>query len=281
MVAIPGSVLSEVHHLRDKTHKAGVIGRACAVFRVDEVVVYVDRPGVEGDARLLATLLDYMSCPQYLRRLLFPIRPALKYVGVLPPLRTPNHPTESKASRLPSVSYREGVVLKQLDGEALVEVGLEELVKVRASGLRPGERVVVRLERSGRELRSTLVSLDEVPHYFGFRVRLDRGGLRSLAKLKRGFFVLATSRLGRPLAGQVLDRLRGALASRPMLILFGSPKEGLYQMAEREGLKLEELADLVVNFIPNQGVETVRTEEALVSVLSIVNWLYWLEGEAR
>jgi len=42
-------------------------------------------------------------------------------------------------------------------------------------------------------------------------------------------------------------------------------------MAKQEGLKLEDIADFVVNTIPKQGTETVRTEEALIASLAILN----------
>jgi predicted SPOUT superfamily RNA methylase MTH1 len=42
-------------------------------------------------------------------------------------------------------------------------------------------------------------------------------------------------------------------------------------MAKQEGLKLEDIADFVVNTIPKQGTETVRTEEALIASMAILN----------
>ena len=56
-----------------------------------------------------------------------------------------------------------------------------------------------------------------------------------------------------------------------VIILFGSPSAGLYEILELEGLNLDEIADFVVNTIPLQGVETVRTEEAVYASLAIFN----------
>ncbi|MEM4532497.1 MAG: putative RNA uridine N3 methyltransferase [Desulfurococcaceae archaeon] len=42
-------------------------------------------------------------------------------------------------------------------------------------------------------------------------------------------------------------------------------------MAERENIVLENVFDYVWNTIPRQGVKTVRTEEALISTLAILN----------
>ena len=61
--------------------------------------------------------------------------------------------------------------------------------------------------------------------------------------------------------------------SERVLVAFGAPTQGLYEIAEREGVKLDDLADYVINSIPNQATETVRTEEALYATLSLLNVL--------
>ena len=63
------------------------------------------------------------------------------------------------------------------------------------------------------------------------------------------------------------------LKAKRKIILFGSPSAGLYEILELEGLNLDEIADFVVNTIPLQGVETVRTEEAIFVTLGILNIL--------
>ncbi|MBE0512407.1 hypothetical protein IBX38_05080, partial [Candidatus Bathyarchaeota archaeon] len=59
--------------------------------------------------------------------------------------------------------------------------------------------------------------------------------------------------------------------SRNILVAFGAPTQGLYDIVAREKLKLNEVAHFTVNTIPNQGTETVRTEEALYTSLAILN----------
>ena len=46
-IAIPASTISDTPHLREKTAKIGLIGRAAAIFRVDEIIVYPDSPKVD------------------------------------------------------------------------------------------------------------------------------------------------------------------------------------------------------------------------------------------
>jgi predicted SPOUT superfamily RNA methylase MTH1 len=56
---------------------------------------------------------------------------------------------------------------------------------------------------------------------------------------------------------------------KTILIAFGSPTQGLYEIAKLEGLKLDEIVDFVVNTIPDQKTETVRTEEAIIASLAV------------
>jgi predicted SPOUT superfamily RNA methylase MTH1 len=55
-----------------------------------------------------------------------------------------------------------------------------------------------------------------------------------------------------------------------MLVVFGSPKYGLDVIFDREGLDLKKYSSY--NFFPKQGTQTVRLEEAIFGVLSILNF---------
>ena len=52
-VAIPASLISDTPHLREKTAKLGVLARACSIFGVNEIVIYLDdeRRGLEAARR--------------------------------------------------------------------------------------------------------------------------------------------------------------------------------------------------------------------------------------
>src|SRR4030067_2919862 len=123
-VAVPASFVADTPHLREKTSKMGLVGRAAAIFRVDEVVVYRDDPkhNQDADLDLIVTLLSYMETPQYLRKSLFKLEPRLQFAGVLPPLRTPHHPVIGRAKGLKPGEYREGLVLSQNKSGLLVDI---------------------------------------------------------------------------------------------------------------------------------------------------------------
>src|SRR5512136_1113913 len=73
VIAVPASVISDTPHLREKTSKIGLIGRAAAIFRVNEIIAYRDDPRKTQTAELelIAKLLSYLETPQYLRKRLF------------------------------------------------------------------------------------------------------------------------------------------------------------------------------------------------------------------
>src|SRR5881628_899858 len=93
-VALPASFTRDIPHLREKTGRVGIIARALAIFRVDEVVVYNDGNDriSKQEGRLFEKLLVYQETPQYMRRELFTRDPDLQFAGTLPPLRLPSHP---------------------------------------------------------------------------------------------------------------------------------------------------------------------------------------------
>ena len=73
---------------------------------------------------------EYLECPQYLRKDLFPHHKDLKYAGLLNPLDTPHHLRQSEFSQ-----FREGVILdrpaSQKKGKgSWVNCGIDKDVRV-------------------------------------------------------------------------------------------------------------------------------------------------------
>jgi len=270
VVAVPASVISDTPHLREKTSKIGFIGRAAAIFKVDEIIVYADDPKVNQrrEIDLIATLLSYMETPQYLRKRLFQLKPELQFAGILPPLRTPHHPLPGK---LKVGDYREAVVLSKAKEGTLVDIGLEQPALLRGAEFAPNQRITVQVVTAGQKVEVQAVSRDEVPEYWGYNVVVEPRALKPLLSEPRFNLVIGTSKFA-PLFQEVAKRLgeRWAKASS-VLLLFGSPSRGLFDIAKDEGLNLNDAVDFVVNTFPNQGTETVRTEEAVLASLAILN----------
>ena len=274
-VAIPASLVSDIPHLREKTLRIGLIGRALAIFRVNEIIVYPDIPGQDQtrDAGLIKAILSYMETPQYLRRRLFKIRPELRYVGILPPLRTPHHPTRNKEKDLKIGEYREGVVVSSDERGIHIDIGVERPLFVPDVRMKINSRVTVRIREKGRHLIGNLVDPEEIKVYWGYRVNVSEFSLGRLMKDQRYDLIIATSRRGDPfmnVADELLDEWK---RSTRALIAFGSPTRGLQEILEQESVNLERAAHFIVNTVPNQGVKTVRTEEALYATLAVLNIL--------
>lgn len=272
-ITIPAALTSDIPHLREKTVRIGLIGRAAAIFRVDEIIIYPDRfnENQKTDVRLIQMALSYMDTPQYLRRRLFKIVPELQYAGTLPPLRTPHHPTANKKENLNIGEYREGAVISHSNGDSLVDIGVEQPATVRGTKLKIDTRVTLKITDLGRRLMAVLVDPKEIKAYWGYRVSVSDVPLGQLLKKRQFDLVIATSRKGKPIAA-VLNELRERWKnSQSTIVAFGAPTQGLYETAEREHARLDDLVDFVVNTIPNQATETVRTEEAVHATLSIFN----------
>ncbi len=268
-IALPSTLTLDIPHLREKTARLGFIARTLAIFRVERVLFYNDQRTSEAsrEGRLAEKILRFQETPQYLRRDLFKVDPELAFAGVLPPLRTPHHPDRSGPE--PGI-VREAIVVSS--GQvSRVNAGFRELVNVR-SRLELGKRVTVRVKTARPRLEGELVDPTRLAIYWGLEVTRDERELGQIIKSGNQDLTLSTSRQGtdvREITGPLQARWR---ISRRPLILFGSPKEGVTQILARSKENLSR-TDFNINTVPGQGVETVRTEEALLATLAVLNLL--------
>ncbi len=272
-IAIPASITSDVPHLREKTSRIGTIGRAAAIFRVNEIIIYADSPKTnqKSDAELIATLLSYMETPQYLRKRLFTIRPELQYAGILPPLRTRHHPLNRRMKDLVKGEYREAVAISHTEKGTLVDVGVEKPALVPGVKVAVGKRLTVAISRTGDQIEVELADRSATSEYWGYTVTQEKEPLIRVLKSRHFDLTIATSRYG-VLFNDLAERIRQRWKiADTILIAFGSPGKGLSDIAKQEGFNLSDVVDFVVNSIPAQATETVRTEEAVLVSLAIFN----------
>jgi predicted SPOUT superfamily RNA methylase MTH1 len=273
-IAIPASVTSDTPHLREKTSKIGWIGRAAAVFRVNEIIIYPDNAAKgkqKSEADLIALLLAYLETPQYLRKRLFKLDPRLQYAGILPPLRTPHHPLDRKSKNLKVGEYREGVTTSKTKEGMLVDIGVEQPALMRETQWALGKRLTLQIVNAGERIEVQAVSKAEVPYYWGCTVTVENSSFVKLVEKGKFDLTIATSKIGIKFM-DVSEKLaeKWKQANRT-LVAFGAPTRGLHEIVGEEGADLNDVADFVVNMVPEQGTETVRTEEALLASLAILN----------
>lgn len=275
-IAIPASLVSDIPHLREKTMKIGLVGRAAAIFRVREIIVFPDNRDSKQkrDSNLIVTILSYMETPQYLRRRLFQIKPELRYAGILPPLRTPHHPLAKKARELKVGEYREGIVSSVTESGSLVDIGVERPVLLSDRELPVNTRVTTCIKKSGKRPRVALANREEVEVYWGYKITATTVPFGQLVKSQAYDLVIATSKLGTQIM-EVADELAECWKkSNSILVAFGAPSHGLHEIVAQQNVRLDEVTDFTVNTIPDQGTETVRTEEALYASLALLNILH-------
>lgn len=265
VILIPSSLTMESRDLRVNTLKVGSIARAAAVFRVDRIVIYKDKEF--DDSRFISMILRYMDTPQYLRRMLIPRREELRHVGMLPPLRTAHHPTNSETSALKIGEYRVGAVVESVgsDGGAWVEIGVDRPIPLRTDKKYPvGQRLNIRIF-SRNPLAAEPVDRKEIPQYWGYETEVVdslENYLGSLDSLEVP--VLLTSRKGRVVTPKLLGELG---QKRDLAVVFGSPAYGVDAFLSKAAVDRY----YMINTIPHQGTETVRVEEAVFATLALLN----------
>ena len=273
-IAIPSAVISDTPHLREKTSKIGLIGRAAAVFRVDEIIVYPEtseKSKQKNEADLICLLLSYLETPQYLRKRLFKIDPRLQYAGILPPLRTPNHPLNRKSKKLRVGEYREGVAISMTKEGTLVDIGVEHPALLRENQWALGKRLSLQIISTDERIEVQVVNKHDIPNYWGYEIKLEKSSFGKLVKNGSFDLIIATSKIGIKFM-QIKEKIGERWPKADYkLVAFGAPSRGLHEIVEDEGLSLNDVADFVVNLVPEQGTITVRTEEALLASLAILN----------
>lgn len=264
-VALPTSILSIEHGLFLKSLRVHQVARWTSIFGVREVVFYRDFSTSVDDFREHRKIIEehwkYFFTPPYLRKVLVPLSPVLRYVGMLPPIRLCSFDVSRKPrkgeERLAYV-FRDGL------GRLRAHVGVQEAFFVVGDCGSVNDVVLVRI----LDLEERKVECLDKEVYRGPILKFSS----SLMQVLDGYrdkvdYVVVTDRKGSVPTREDIEALRG----KDILVLFGSPKYDLFELAEGEEFKIENYAHYVWNTIPDQRVVTVRTEEALIITLGILN----------
>lgn len=262
-VVLPTSILSVEHHLLLKSIRIHQVARWTSIFGVSEVVFYrePDTPieEFEEHKKLILDHWKYFFTPPYLRKHLVPLKPTLKYVGMLSPIRL----EVFNVSRKPRIGelrigyiYIENNKLKALIGDKLPYTPINECREKEFNLVR-----VVDVEKRLVECTNQFV-------YTGPRLSFSNSLYRALEESRRiSRFIVATDRKGKIVSREEVEKIRGSTTT----ILFGSPKYDLFEISEQEGIDLSKFIDYTWNTVPGQKVVSVRTEEALIITLGVVN----------
>lgn len=278
-IALPGSILENAQTQELRTYLVGQIARAACIYKVNEIIVFDDSGGTEVSKYCLqfARLLQYLECPQYLRKHFFPIHKDLQFIGLLNPLDAPHHLRQNEESE-----YREGITTQKptkTGKGCYVNVGLVKDVKI-GEKLEPGLRVTVKLyqKAEGSKWYGNVVSPEEPFRdrnlYWGYSVRVAHSLSQVLTKCPYpGGYDLT---IGTSDKGQAVDGFQPPGTVRHGLVVFGGLK-GLEAALESDELPVEHpslLFDCYLNTCPEQGSRTIRTEEAVLITLAELRKLF-------
>jgi predicted SPOUT superfamily RNA methylase MTH1 len=268
-IAIPDSALSDEDSKRDKSIKVSQFARACSVFRVSTIHIYHDRTTeYVKDRALIKTILRYLNTPQYLRKRLYPIQGLLEYAGILHPLIAPHHKPLVDLRKLKVGDIRVGIILKQ-QGKLCADAGLGRLINFKGRA-NDGDMVTVKFSSVYPNLEAVeALESDITYNYWGYEVK-EAPNLSCLLSASASTEVLITSKSGKNFGSMEQELIKRMNYVDNLLIVFGAPKSGLFDILEREGKDIRSYR-FVANMFPLQGTKTVRLEEAILGTLAIIN----------
>ncbi len=275
IVIMPFSTITPIQSNREKTLAIGRIVRSLAIFRVDELILYSDGLEKNIDRRLFNDILEYMLTPPYLRKKIIPLKNTLRYVGILPPLIIA---TMHSVSRTPKLGeLRLGIIKSFSNNRIHVDVGLDKELTIevnhqcsRITSLERNNVILVKIT-SVNPLKGIIIDSSDV--YTGFKFSKTFNLAKTLDTLKNNnYTVVATSRYG-VYVKEVEHKIKSLVNnSKGIVLVFGSPYEGLNSIFKRLNVN-EKLIDITINLVKGQGVKTIRTEEAVLIALSIIDYI--------
>tara|TARA_B100001013_G_scaffold76985_1_gene41201 strand:+ start:6283 stop:7116 length:834 start_codon:yes stop_codon:yes gene_type:complete len=270
-IAIPSNILEDCQSLSDKTSKIGLIARAISIFKVTKIHVYKNKG--RSDNEFILLLLRYLVTPQYLRKNLFPIKKELKLAGTLPPLRIPSH-TVNRQYNPEIVDIRDGLCTK-FDKKlkmSIIDIGLDRYGIIN-DNIPINKIITVKIISISHQGKYFQLQRIKPVDYWGYDVVFNNS-LKDVLTSNDYDIKIITSKFGDDFHSSsklILDKLDEKSHSS-IIIAFGSPKTGLMSVLSRE--KIDKSNLILINLFPDQGVETIRSEEAILAGLSLFNSLF-------
>ncbi len=272
-LAIPDSFLYGITSEIDRTFKIFQLSRALSIFRVDNIFIFHDKiiNPRNDEIDFIVTLLEYLDTPQYLRRKIYSKLDTLKYVGKLHPIRSPHHKDKVSIDHIKHGETRIGITEKK-DNLFFVDVGLNSLIKYQGAIKQTGQKINVKLLKKNNLLTAVDINIEEIDEiYWGYKVSFFNSLQEILKKYHQSKIVL-TSRYSdyfkndSPFSNNLKNN---SSTDNSILIVFGSPKFGLNEIFIKEKINISNYHSF--NFFPYQGTQTVRLEESIFGILSIMN----------
>ncbi len=265
-----------------KTYLVGQIARTAGIFKVEEIIIFHDvlnKKSEKDYVNFFVSNLQYLETPQYLRKFLFPMSEDLMASGIMNPLESSHHLRIDQWC-----PYREGVVLNRpVKGNegSWVNIGLYKDCKIDKK-LEDKTRVTVKLREKDFDQKlkyytGEVVSMTEPKEkcglYWGYVVRVVENfkEIFENSYYEEGYdLVIGTSDKG--VHYEEADYKKHKNFNHCLLVFGGL--QGIEGMMESdESYKEnnpENIFDLYLNTCVDQGLRTIRTEEAILISLSVL-----------
>ncbi|SRR5579875_104925 len=260
-VALPFSSIWFGSHLREKTFRAANLLRYCSIFRVKRIMVVLDG-GNTTQHRELKDVFEYLLLPPYLKAEVG-LKPHLRYVGLAPPIKIPIHTVSNNPREALIEPVRKASVVRVERERLILNAGFRlQTVTQYHGGLKIGDHVYVKVvDLQGKVVLTELVdpvSLDKI--YLEPKIEfIDVNHIGE--RLPDDLFKVELTRSGEP----SLRIIRNP-PNKEIIFFVGNQK-----MDPEEFLAVK--FDIRVRLLPEQGVETIRSEEALLIALSQTAWI--------
>lgn len=253
MLLIPSTFTGEKKDIKIRNFLISQVARAAVTFGINEIGVYYDKDpkfDSHGLGRYIVKVLKYLNTPPYIRKIAFPIEKDLKEIGSCLPIKARYHYDRSRYTYVYVLNKKEDLY-RVTDGSIEFEVKSKKKYKSN----------ILIYDKNKKEF----VEKYETEIYFGYEVFYYNKPLEKLLnKLKKeNFLIIGTSKLGEDIR-KVNFKTKNNIA-----IAFGSFARG-FEDIWKENFK--EMFDIVINSVPDQQIESIRTEEAIFYTLALLRY---------
>ena len=280
-ILLPSSIIDNAQSKELRTYLIGEIARIIGIFKISEIIILHDKLKENSKDYLnyFVKNLQYLETPQYLRKTLFPKSEDLIMSGLMNPLESQHHLRIDEWC-----PYREGCVINRPVKEGVnsswVNIGLKKDCKINQR-LPEKTRLTIKLNEKGFDNKLKYYSgepvsmsepLEKLGLYWGYIVRVceNFNEIFSQSIYNENYdFIIGTSDKGENYKYANYNKKKDF---KHALIIFGGIQgiEGMFDYDEHNKKNIDNIFDLYLNTCVNQGLRTIRTEEAILISLAVI-----------
>ncbi len=273
-IFLPNNLLENEDTLLLKTIKIGIFSRLFTIFRVDEVIFY-ENQAKKSDKTLLKELFHYLNRAPYLRKYVKK-KDNLKFVGVLPPIQSPNH----LGIKMDNIEYKEGIIIDLINKTELKEIKIDigdekpriiELNSISCEKLKKNDIITVKIEDN----QIIFENPENQGFFWRYNTIISNETIKNLLENleMRENIIIGASKEGEIFSAEDFNsQNKNKNGTCEYILLFGPLKGSFKDYLMKKKINFN-LINQWYNFIPNQGTKTIKLEEAVISTLSALNLL--------